>query len=97
MRRDSTGHASKHYTKRVELTIQQLKETLLIDAKVNTILDLHVTTTRKHDSQISPSLVKRNPECIECYLEIWVATNAVFEFLANDRHRTDAREICNHP
>jgi len=43
------SHASKHYTKRAEFTIQQLKMTLLVDAKVNTILDLHATTTRKHE------------------------------------------------
>jgi len=58
------SHASKHYTKRAELTIQQLKVTLLVDTKVNAILNLHVTTTRKHDSQIAPSLIKRNPEDI---------------------------------
>jgi len=55
------SHASKHYTKWAELTIQQLKVTLLVDTRVNAILDLHVTTTRKHDSQIAPSLIKRNP------------------------------------
>ncbi|PCR89729.1 IS5 family transposase [Natrinema ejinorense] len=62
------SHASKHYTKRTELTIQQLKVTLLVDAKVNVILDLHVTTIRKHDSQIAPSLIKRNPESIDILL-----------------------------
>jgi IS5 family transposase len=56
------SHASKHYTKRTKLTIQQLKVTLLVDARANAILDLHVTTTRKHDSQIAPSLIKRNTE-----------------------------------
>jgi len=61
------SHASKHYTKRAKLTIQQLKVTLLVDTKVNAILDLHVTTTRKHDSQIAPSL-KRNPEDIDILL-----------------------------
>jgi IS5 family transposase len=58
-------HASKHYTKRAELTIHQLKVTLLVDTKMNAILDLHVTTTRKHDSQIASSLIKRNPESID--------------------------------
>mgnify|MGYP002760901210 FL=1 len=53
-------HASKHYTKRTKLTIQQLKVTLLVDTRANVILDLHVTTTGKHDSQIAPSLIKRN-------------------------------------
>ena len=36
------SHASKHYTKRAELTIQQLKVTLLVDTKVNAILDQRV-------------------------------------------------------
>jgi len=54
------SHASKHYTKRTKLTIQQLKVTLLVDTKSNAIIDVHVTTTRKHDSQIAPSLIKRN-------------------------------------
>jgi IS5 family transposase len=56
------SHASKHYTKRTKLTIQQLKVTLLVDTRVNAIIDLHVTATRKHDSQIAPSLIKRNTE-----------------------------------
>jgi IS5 family transposase len=54
------SHASKHYTKRAKLTIQQLKVTLLVDTRSNTIIDVHVTTTRKHDSKIAPSLIKRN-------------------------------------
>jgi len=54
------SHASKHYTKRAKLTIQQLKVTLLVDTRSNTILDVHVTTTRKHDSKIAPSLIRRN-------------------------------------
>ena len=62
------SHASKHDTKRAELTIQQLKVTLLVDTKENVILDLHVTTTRKHDSQIAPSLIKHNPETIDILL-----------------------------
>jgi len=37
-----------------------LKVTLLVDTRANAIIDLHVTTTRKHDSQIAPSLIKRN-------------------------------------
>ena len=56
------SHASKHYTKRTKLTIQQLKVTLLVDTRVNAIIDVHVTTTRKHDSKIAPSLIKRNTE-----------------------------------
>ncbi len=54
------SYASKHYTKRTKLTIQQLKVTLLVDTRANAIIDVHVTTTRKHDSQIAPSLIRRN-------------------------------------
>ncbi|WP_242492720.1 IS5 family transposase, partial [Halogeometricum borinquense] len=61
-------HASKHYTKRTKLTIQQLKLTLLVDTRANAILDLHVTTTKKRDSQIAPSLIKRNAENLEILL-----------------------------
>jgi IS5 family transposase len=62
------SHASKHYTKRTKLTIQQLKVTLLVDTRANAILDLHITTTRKHDSQIAPSLIKRNTDEVETLL-----------------------------
>jgi len=62
------SHASKHYTKRAKLTIQQLKVTLLVNSKVNAVLDLHVTTTQKHDRQIAPSLIKRTPEHIDILL-----------------------------
>jgi len=34
--------------------------TLLIDTRSNAVLDVHVTTTRKHDSKIAPSLINRN-------------------------------------
>ncbi len=54
-------HASEHYTKRPKLTIQQLKVTLLVDTKANAVFDIHITTTRKHDTQIAPSL--RNTSC----------------------------------
>ena len=59
--RDSTAvMPQKHLTKQAKLTIQQLKVTLLVDTRVNAILDLHITTTRKHDTQITPSLINRN-------------------------------------
>ncbi|NLV15322.1 transposase [Haloarcula argentinensis] len=48
--------------------ILTLSATLLVDTRVNAILDIHVTTTRKHDSQIAPSLIKRNPENIDILL-----------------------------
>jgi IS5 family transposase len=59
------AHASTHYTKRTNLTIQQLKTTLLVDTATNAILDVHMTTTRKHDTQIAPQVVKRNVASIE--------------------------------
>ena len=62
------SYASKHYTRRAKLTIQQLKVTLLVDTRVNAILDLHVTTTRKHDTQIAPSLIKRNADDVAILL-----------------------------
>jgi IS5 family transposase len=31
-----------------------------VDTSANAILDLHVTTTRKHDSKVAPSLSRRN-------------------------------------
>ena len=58
------AHASAHYTKRTNLTIQQLKTTLLVDTATNAVLDIHVTTTRKHDTQIAPQVLKRNAESI---------------------------------
>ncbi len=54
------SHASNHYTKRTKLTLQQLNVTLFVDTRANAVLDLHVTTIRKHDSKIAPSLIKRN-------------------------------------
>jgi IS5 family transposase len=58
------AHTSTHYTKRSNLTIQQLKTTLLVDTATNAVFDIHVTTTRKHDTQIAPQVVKRNAESI---------------------------------
>jgi len=58
------AHASTHYTKRTNLTIQHLETTLLVDTATNAILGIHVTTTRKHDTQITPQVVKRNGQSI---------------------------------
>lgn len=55
---------SAHYTKRTNLTIEQRKTTLLIDMATNAVLDIHVTSTRKHDMQIAPQVVKCNVESI---------------------------------
>jgi IS5 family transposase len=58
------AHSSAHYTKRTNLTIQQLKTTLLVDTATNAVLDIHVTTTRKHDTRIASQVVKRNAASI---------------------------------
>jgi len=49
-----------HSTKQSNLTIQQLKTTLLIDAATSTVLDTRVRTTGEHDTQLAPQVVKGN-------------------------------------
>lgn len=41
-----------------------MKTTLLVDTATNATLDIHVTTTRKHDTQIAPQVVKRSAASI---------------------------------
>lgn len=53
------SYASRHYTKRSKMKLSSLKTTLLVDAS-GAIIDLHVTTTRKHDTKIAPQIVKLN-------------------------------------
>jgi IS5 family transposase len=36
-----------------------------VDTQAQTVLDLHVTTTRTHDTQIAPQLTERNLERFE--------------------------------
>jgi IS5 family transposase len=62
------SHASEYYTKRTKLTVQQLKVTLIVDTRANAILDLHVTTTRRHDTQIAPLLINRNTAKVDVLL-----------------------------
>jgi len=62
------SHASRHYTKRAKLHIQELKTTLLVDTEENAILDVHIAASRKHDTQIGPQLVKRASKFIEILL-----------------------------
>lgn len=61
------SHASRHYTQRTGLKIRSLKTTLLVDTE-GTIIDIHVTTTRKHDTKIAPQPLKRNTENIDVLL-----------------------------
>lgn len=53
------SYASRYYTQRVKLKLQALKTTLLVDTFAQTVLDVHVTTTRKHDTQPDSSPTER--------------------------------------
>lgn len=70
---DSTGydrrHNSKHYVKRCKMTIQSMKITFLIDLKHLTILVVHVTASRKHDSQIALPLLEQYEKEFEEFLD----------------------------
>lgn len=62
---DATGfgrsRASQYYTQRTSMTLNAVKTTILMDVKAQAILDCHLTTTRKHDTQIGPDLLKKHP------------------------------------
>ena len=45
---------------------------LLVDTRANAISDLHVTTTRKQDTQIAPSLIRRNTDHVAVLLGVAV-------------------------
>jgi IS5 family transposase len=66
---DGTGfdrrHSSRHYTKRCKLTIRSLKVSLLIDVKNLKIHFVHITTTRKHDTKIMLSILKKTKQKIK--------------------------------
>ncbi len=53
------GFASDHYSKRCKIRIKSQKTTFLVDTTNRTILGVHLTTSRKHDTQIAPILVGR--------------------------------------
>lgn len=59
---DATGYdrryASKHYVKRAKMTLHSLKVTLLVNVENLRVVDVHATTTRKHDSQIILPIVE---------------------------------------
>ncbi|MFZ3076943.1 MAG: IS5 family transposase [Candidatus Aenigmatarchaeota archaeon] len=60
---DATGfdrrYASKHYVKRAKMTLRSLKVTLLVNVENLRIVDVHATTTRKHDSKIILPLTEK--------------------------------------
>jgi IS5 family transposase len=51
-------------TQQVKLKIRALKTTLLVDTQVQVVLDVHVTTTHKHETQVAPK-TERNLERFE--------------------------------
>jgi len=67
---DATGfdryHASRHYTSRCKMHIKSMKTTFLVDTANLNILDIHCTTTRKHDSKIVLPLTKHHKLKILC-------------------------------
>ncbi len=53
------GSASQHYTKRCKIRIKSQKTTFLVDTTNRTILGIHLTTGRKHDTKIAPIVIGR--------------------------------------
>ncbi len=46
--------------RRIKLKIGELKTTLLVNTEAQTIIDVHVTATRKHHTHIDPKVTKRS-------------------------------------
>ena len=59
------SYASRYYTRRAKLSIRTLKMTLPVETHTQAILDLHLTTTWRHDTKIGPRLTARNLEHFE--------------------------------
>lgn len=59
---DSSGfkrsHISEHYAKRSKIRIKAAKVTLLVDSKHQSVVGIHATATRKHDSKIVLPVIK---------------------------------------
>jgi IS5 family transposase len=53
-------NASKHYCHRTNYRVQTLKTTALIDTASQAILDIHCTTSKRHDTQIGWQVARRN-------------------------------------
>lgn len=66
---DATGYdrsrASHHYARRTGMNIKALKTTILVDLKNFAVLDVHMTTTRKHDTRIGFWITDRNQHRLE--------------------------------
>ena len=59
---EERGQASKYYTRREKLHIREPNVTFLVDVGNNAVLDVHMTTTRRHDTKIGTKIVKRSAE-----------------------------------
>jgi IS5 family transposase len=61
---DSTGfdrdRASRHYCQRANYRVRSLKVTILVDVDTLHVVDVHCTTTKKHDTKIGEQVIKRN-------------------------------------
>jgi len=53
-------NASKHYCRRTNYRVQTLKTTALVDTASQAVLDVHCTTTKKHDTHIGWQVALRN-------------------------------------
>jgi IS5 family transposase len=53
-------NASTHYCQRTNYRVQTLKTTTLIDTATQAILDVHCTTSKKHDTKIGKQVALRN-------------------------------------
>jgi len=66
---DATGFdrraASRRYARRTNYTFTAVKTTVLVDCKTSTILDIHCSMKRPHDTQIGEQVLERNLDQIE--------------------------------
>jgi IS5 family transposase len=61
---DATGFdrraASRRYARRTNYTFRAVKTTVLVDCSTSTILDIHCSMKRPHDTQIGEQVLERN-------------------------------------
>ena len=61
---DATGfdrdQPSRHYAQRAHYRVRSLKVTTLVDVETLYVIDVHCTTTKKHDAKIGPQVARRN-------------------------------------
>jgi IS5 family transposase len=66
---DATGFdrraASRRYARRTNYTFTAVKTTVLVDCKTSTILDIHCSMKRPHDTQIGEQVLRRNLDQVE--------------------------------